>query len=341
MTHHILFSAPSEKYIDHINGCLEKLNIVLPIWEFTIRRIFSLNKNDKVVSLLQEMIIFHDIGKLTKKWQKIVQQEAKENKNLSKPSHAPIGAAYLYKKFSKESLFDLKIAIVFAVAIHHTDSGLLGDNIEKPDVQAILDGIVDSDGKIIWSDEAITLPKEFFPQDLNNLTVKDLKEMAISLRLWAKSGSLLVQHKKRIQVSLLHHILKLVDVSSASERKEYQKDNDQDLYGGWLMVENIKKYINNLQIRSIAEEIRKKFNPQKIILFGSYAYGIPKKDSDIDLLVIMETKLKFYKQAALIRSGLPSFIPINIIVRTPKEVEKRLSMEDFFIKTIIEKGVCL
>ena len=44
-------------------------------------------------------------------------------------------------------------------------------------------------------------------------------------------------------------------------------------------IKNIKKYVNN---------IAKRFNPEQIILFGSYAYGAPKSDSDVDLLIIME-----------------------------------------------------
>lgn len=99
---------------------------------------------------------------------------------------------------------------------------------------------------------------------------------------------------------------------------------------------------NNLEnIKAMAELIKKKFSPEKVILFGSYACGKPKTGSDIDLCIIMETKLKPYKQAALIRKILPSSIPIDIIVRTPEIVKKRLKMGDFFIKTIIEKGIYL
>jgi len=194
------------------------------------------------------MLIFHDIGKLTAKWQKIIHQEIKENKKIHKPAHAPIGAAYLYKKFSKGNAHeDLKNAILFAIAIHHTDSGLLGDNIERPDVQAILDGIIDSDGRIKWADETETLDEEFFPKELKELTIEDLKNMARGLRVWARSGGFLEQHKKRIQASFIHHILKLCDISAASERKEYKKEDDENYYGGWLMVEEIKKYVENIR----------------------------------------------------------------------------------------------
>jgi CRISPR-associated endonuclease Cas3-HD len=236
-----LYSAPNELYIEHIRKCINKLEIISPVFEYTIQRIFSL-EDKKIQNLLTDMIVFHDIGKLTENWQK--------NLGEKLPSHAPIGAAYLYKKFVKnDTLDDLKNAIVFAVAIHHTDSGLLGDNIERPYVQAIMDGIVRNDGKIEWASGIETLSVEFFPIELNELTIEDLKNMARGLRIWARSGGFLEQHKKRIQASLIHHILKLCDISAASERKEYQKEDDENLWGGWLMVEEIKEYIINIQQR--------------------------------------------------------------------------------------------
>jgi len=243
MTHPTLYSAPNEIYIDHIRKCLERLDIIFPMWNFTIKRVFFINKEENIESLLREMVIFHDLGKLTKRWQ--------ENLGTNKlPSHAPIGAAYLYKKFTRENHpDDLKNAIVFAVAIHHTDSGLLGDNIERPDVQAIIEGIVDNDGKIKWSDETKTLDENLFPEELNELTIEDLKNMARELRVWARSGGFLEQHKKRIQASLVHHILKLCDVSAASERKEYQKEDDENYYGGWIMCANIREYVEDITKR--------------------------------------------------------------------------------------------
>jgi CRISPR-associated endonuclease Cas3-HD len=242
MTHLILYSAPEETYIDHINRCLEKFKLVFPIWEHAVERIFSTTKDNNMNSILEKMVVFHDLGKLTKRWQ----ENLGTNKKL--PSHAPIGAAYLYKKFTTENHpDDLKNSIVFAVAIHHTDSGLLGDNIERPDVQAIIEGIVDNDGKIKWADKAETLGEELFPRELKELTIEDLKNMARGLRIWARSGGILEQHKKRIQASLIHHILKLCDISAASERKEYQKEDDENYFGGWLMVEEIKEYVNTFQ----------------------------------------------------------------------------------------------
>src|SRR5574341_1139265 len=107
------------------------------------------------------------------------------------------------------------------------------------------------------------------------------------------------------------------------------------------MNEKIDRYPDNLQLRLIAEKIRKICNPQKIILFGSRAYGRPTQSSDIDLLIIMETGLKFYQQAARIRLRLDDEIgarvPMDILVRTPAFVDERLKAGDVFLRTGVEK----
>lgn len=94
-------------------------------------------------------------------------------------------------------------------------------------------------------------------------------------------------------------------------------------------------------IKSIAEFIKNKFNPQKIILFGSYGYGMPEKASDIDLFIIMDTDISVRDQAFLIRKEIKGDIPIDLIVRTPKQVEERIKLGDFFIKRIMQNGVSL
>ncbi|MFH0924964.1 MAG: nucleotidyltransferase domain-containing protein [bacterium] len=109
------------------------------------------------------------------------------------------------------------------------------------------------------------------------------------------------------------------------------------------METNIKTNIDSIKL--LAKKIKEKFNPQKILLFGSYAYGKPKKDSDIDLLIVMSTNLKPYKQASLIRLHIDQTYgvryPIDIIVRTPEEIRERVQEGDFFIKKILQEGVLL
>lgn len=66
----------------------------------------------------------------------------------------------------------------------------------------------------------------------------------------------------------------------------------------------------------------KKINPNKIILFGSYAYGTPNKDSDVDLLVVLKTDRSFHQRIRQIRSLLPKDTAIDLIVLTPKEYQQ-------------------
>ncbi len=97
-------------------------------------------------------------------------------------------------------------------------------------------------------------------------------------------------------------------------------------------------------IRQITQKIAKKYKPDKIILFGSYAYGKPRKDSDIDLLIIKKTKARHIDRAVKVREIIKDenrFVAIEPLVYDPQEIKKRLEMEDDFIKTIIEKGVVL
>jgi len=239
-----LYSAPGEYYLTHVRRCNEIFDLIIDNFFITITRIFKSNDNMDQKTLKDsflKMILFHDLGKLTKRWQEMCGTEKKL------PSHSTLGAACLYKTLPE----GIKEPISFAVAIHHTDRGLLGDNIERPDVQAILDGIVKNNGSIDWHNEVMNLDNQYFPKNVRDIDITDLKEMARGLRIWAKGCGLLEQHQMRIQASFAHHILKLCDISAATERKEYQKKDDQDYYGGWLMVENIKKYFKNIRKRTV------------------------------------------------------------------------------------------
>ena len=86
----------------------------------------------------------------------------------------------------------------------------------------------------------------------------------------------------------------------------------------------------------------KKFKPKKIILFGSWAWGKPKADSDVDLFIIKETKKSPYKRIPEARKHLRRInLPFDILVFTSKEVEDRLKVKDFFISEIVNKGKVL
>ncbi len=94
-------------------------------------------------------------------------------------------------------------------------------------------------------------------------------------------------------------------------------------------------------IKRLCKVIVDSFKPQKIILFGSYAYGTPTFDSDIDLLVIMPFDGRIHEQAVKIRRVLDSSMPLDLLVRTPEQVRERVDMEDFFMREIVEQGKIL
>ena len=89
------------------------------------------------------------------------------------------------------------------------------------------------------------------------------------------------------------------------------------------------------------ESIVAALHPQKIILFGSYACGNPTPDSDVDLLVIMETDKPPRERVVAVSLALyPRPFPVDILVKTPRELEEELP-HDFFLREIMEKGVVL
>lgn len=92
------------------------------------------------------------------------------------------------------------------------------------------------------------------------------------------------------------------------------------------------------EIESLRDSIVSAFKPQRIVLFGSYAYGKPTEDSDIDLLVILPFIGKPARKAIEIRSKLNPKLPLELLVRTPKQVADRIADHDWFMQEIIEKG---
>jgi len=93
-------------------------------------------------------------------------------------------------------------------------------------------------------------------------------------------------------------------------------------------------------IRRFARQVAEKFQPDKIILFGSFAYGTPHADSDVDILVIMPARNQL-DQALRIRLALDAPFPMDLIVRTPKNMEWRLKEKESFTTEVMTKGKVL
>ena|SRR5947209_4200283 len=93
-------------------------------------------------------------------------------------------------------------------------------------------------------------------------------------------------------------------------------------------------------IRRFARGVAEKFRPEQIILFGSHAYGTPHADSDVDVLVIMSARNR-HRQAVRIRWAVPAPFPMDLLVRTPQEVRRRLQEGDTFLTRIFSDGKIL
>lgn len=76
-------------------------------------------------------------------------------------------------------------------------------------------------------------------------------------------------------------------------------------------------------LQEITELIVARFQPKKVILFGSQAEGRPKADSDIDLLVVMESSHKPLERISSVRQVLKGvLVPVDGFVLTPEEYEE-------------------
>ena len=93
-------------------------------------------------------------------------------------------------------------------------------------------------------------------------------------------------------------------------------------------------------IRRFARQLAELFHPDKIILFGSHAYGTPHADSDVDILVIMPARNQIDQVLRIDRALDPPF-PLDLIVRTPKTMKWRLEEGDSFLCEIVARGKVL
>lgn len=103
-------------------------------------------------------------------------------------------------------------------------------------------------------------------------------------------------------------------------------------------------YQNKISIEKVKEKatlIVKNFNPLKIILFGSIANDSQNQYSDADLLVILESNKSNIDLGVEISTSLKHDIPMDIIVKTPEQINKRLEIGDYFFQSIFREGITL
>jgi len=95
------------------------------------------------------------------------------------------------------------------------------------------------------------------------------------------------------------------------------------------------------KIDAVCRRIAREFKPERIVLFGSHATGHPTADSDVDLLVVLPHKGKAVEKSVEIRLKVRPPFPVDMLVRKPEEIRRRLAMGDTFIRDILENGKVL
>jgi predicted nucleotidyltransferase len=97
--------------------------------------------------------------------------------------------------------------------------------------------------------------------------------------------------------------------------------------------------VSEALVREIADKIVEHFDPEKVILFGSHSTGTARADSDIDLLVIMDTDASSIQRAIEVKKVCrPRFVSMDVLVKTPAEVETTLERGSFFLDQILDQG---
>jgi predicted nucleotidyltransferase len=99
--------------------------------------------------------------------------------------------------------------------------------------------------------------------------------------------------------------------------------------------------VGRRRIRDYCNAIAHEFRPSKIVLFGSYAYGEPNPDSDVDLLVIMPFRGNDTAKAIQIRSRFDSPFAMDLLVRKPAFIASRLKERDMFIEWVMTRGLVM
>ena len=95
------------------------------------------------------------------------------------------------------------------------------------------------------------------------------------------------------------------------------------------------------QINEISRRIADEYHPERILLFGSYAWGVPSPDSDVDLLVILPFEGRAVAKSVEMRLKVRPPFPVDLLVRTPEKIRGRLALGDAFIQSILEDGEVL
>ena len=108
------------------------------------------------------------------------------------------------------------------------------------------------------------------------------------------------------------------------------------LRAGWRAIK--AEMIRADQIRRYSDELAKRFRPEKIVLFGSHASRKASKESDVDMLVVMPHRGPAAMQAARIRQQVKAPFALDLIVRSPEVLQRRIKLGDSFLRAVMSEG---
>jgi len=92
------------------------------------------------------------------------------------------------------------------------------------------------------------------------------------------------------------------------------------------------------EIQTFVADVAREFMPEKVLLFGSYATGSAGAESDVDLLVVMPGDVSGARVAADIIRRLKPTLPVELVVRSSRQINERLALNDFFLREIMTTG---
>jgi len=245
----VLLSAPGEPFTQHLDRVVDEWERVSSRFQATLPRLFAGTSWDEIEEAIRRMLLLHDLGKATDKWQKFISEQKDEPDNETERKkgapHAQLGGAYLWWAYDPKD--DLVMASAFAIAIHHTDSALARVGVEDPATLLVISGLInEANDKIRWHeglDEFVCWLKDKhdlgLPKHPKDTDVYTVSEFALALREWARGDTILALHRKRLQVAALHSVIKVCDIRAAfkrpgSQEPEKETFNHTILYGGLL-----------------------------------------------------------------------------------------------------------
>ncbi len=99
--------------------------------------------------------------------------------------------------------------------------------------------------------------------------------------------------------------------------------------------------VDQKRISRLCEQIAQEFQPDRIILFGSYACGKPRPDSDVDLLVVLPFEGRAFRKSLEILDRVAPEFAVDLLARRPEDTQRRYTEGDPLIREALDHGKVL